>query len=53
MSLTGTSEGEGVNATSDISANLITRPHGLVLDSQLNLYVADFGNYRIQKFFCY
>lgn len=40
----------GVTSTPGVSANLLNRPHGLTLDSQLNLYVADFGNNRVQRF---
>jgi sugar lactone lactonase YvrE len=32
------------------SSILLNNPNGLALDNQLNLYVADTGNHRIQKF---
>lgn len=35
------------------SSTLLSSPYSLTLDSQLNLYVADSNNHRIQKFFRY
>ena len=40
----------GVNGS---NASLLSVPNGLALDSQLNLYVCDFYNHRIQKFLRY
>lgn len=43
----------GVTNVSGINATLFNRPWTVKLDSQLNLYVADSNNHRIQKFFRY
>jgi DNA-binding beta-propeller fold protein YncE len=49
----GQTTGTTVAGTSGISgsgANSLNRPAAVVLDSQLNIYVADQGNNRIQRF---
>jgi len=43
----------GVTGTSGTAAHLLSQPLSVVLDDDLNLYVADSGNNRIQKFTCY
>jgi sugar lactone lactonase YvrE len=40
----------GVTSVSGNSSTLFNSPASLALDSQLNLYVSDFANQRIQKF---
>ncbi|CAF5030639.1 unnamed protein product [Rotaria sp. Silwood1] len=40
----------GVTATPGGNAILLSSPSSLVLDRQLNLYVSDTGNQRVQKF---
>ena len=40
----------GVTGITGTASNLLYRPYSVVLDSQLNLYVADTYNHRIQKF---
>jgi DNA-binding beta-propeller fold protein YncE len=40
----------GVNKTSGVNASLFSSPFYVALDSQLNLYVSDAYNHRIQKF---
>ena len=40
----------GVNGS---NASLFNFPSGVALDSQLNLYVCDFDNHRVQKFLRY
>ncbi|CAF1362531.1 unnamed protein product [Adineta ricciae] len=36
--------------TSGSNSNMLNSPHGIFVDNNLNLYVADFGNNRIQLF---
>ncbi|CAF1348704.1 unnamed protein product [Rotaria sp. Silwood1] len=43
----------GVTDVSDSNSTLLHSPWSVELDSQLNLYVADSGNHRIQKFLRY
>ena len=43
----------GINQTPGSNATLLNTPWALELDSQLNLYVADTNNNRIQKFLRY
>lgn len=43
----------GVTSISGNNATLLNSPWSVKLDNQLNLYVADFGNHRIQKFLRY
>ncbi|CAF1258045.1 unnamed protein product [Adineta ricciae] len=43
----------GVTAMSGNDATHLNTPYGVALDNQLNLYVADSGNQRIQKFLRY
>ncbi|CAF3716204.1 unnamed protein product [Rotaria sp. Silwood1] len=43
----------GVTGISGDNATLLNRPWSIKLDSQLNLYVADSNNHRIQKFLRY
>ena len=43
----------GVSTISGSSANLLNGPFSARLDDQLNLYVADTSNHRIQKFLRY
>ena len=43
----------GVTGVSGINASLLDAPWSLKLDNQLNLYVADTDNHRIQKFLRY
>ena len=43
----------GVTGVSGINASLLGGPWSLKLDNQLNLYVADTDNHRIQKFLRY
>lgn len=38
------------NGTAGSQANMLTYPNGIFLDKSFNLYVADYGNHRIQKF---
>ncbi|CAF1143790.1 unnamed protein product [Adineta steineri] len=40
----------GVTGSPGISATQLNAPFGLILDNQLNLYVADTANNRVQKF---
>lgn len=40
----------GVTSISGNNATLLQIPYSLAVDSQLNLYVADTYNFRIQKF---
>ena len=52
----GQSEGitlAGITGLSGLSSNQFNLPYWVQLDSQLNLYVADTGNGRIQKFLRY
>ena len=43
----------GVAGVFGINASLLGGPWSLKLDNQLNLYVADTGNHRVQKFLRY
>lgn len=43
----------GITGKSGINATLLDSPTSLVLDNQLNLYVVDCLNHRIQKFLRY
>ena len=43
----------GVTGVSGINASLFNRPQCVKLDNQLNLYVSDRENHRIQKFLRY
>ena len=43
----------GVAGVLGINASLLSYPRGIKLDNQLNLYVTDSGNHRIQKFLRY
>ena len=43
----------GVTSVSGTTSNLLYEPLSLALDSELNLYVSDSLNNRIQKFTCY
>lgn len=38
------------NGTPALSSNTLDSPHGIFVDTNFNLYVADFGNNRIQLF---
>lgn len=52
----GQSTGEtiaGITSTMGNASNLLIQPLSVALDSQLNLYVSDAGNNRIQKFLRY
>ncbi|CAF4048940.1 unnamed protein product, partial [Adineta steineri] len=40
----------GVTGSPGVSASQLNAPYGLILDNQLNLYVADTSNNRVQKF---
>ncbi|CAF0880308.1 unnamed protein product [Adineta steineri] len=40
----------GVTSKPGVDPNLLDYPHSIVVDNQFSLYVADSGNYRIQKF---
>jgi hypothetical protein len=54
--LSGQSNGTTIAGVTSVSGNnstLIYYPYGVALDSQLNLYVVDTGNHRIQKFLRY
>ena len=43
----------GINGISGANASLLNIPISVVLDTQLNLYVSDSANHRIQKFMRY
>lgn len=43
----------GVTSRAGNNASLLNFPRSLALDSQLNLYVGDCGNHRVQKFLRY
>jgi DNA-binding beta-propeller fold protein YncE len=43
----------GITSTPGSSSSQLNIPFGLVVDAQFNLYVADYGNHRVQKFFHY
>lgn len=54
--LTGQSNGitiAGVTSTTGSSSAYFSGPSSLILDNQLNLYVTDRGNHRVQKFLRY
>ena len=54
--LTGQSSGVTIAGVVDYAgnaSNLLNQPYSLTLDNQLNLYVADSLNHRIQKFLRY
>ena len=54
--LVGQTEGmtiAGITATAGSNATLFSAPYSVRLDSQLNLYVADQLNHRVQKFLRY
>jgi hypothetical protein len=40
----------GITGISGVNSTLLNSPHSIELDNQLNLYVADSLNHRIQKF---
>jgi DNA-binding beta-propeller fold protein YncE len=53
MFLVGQSNGTtiaGMCGTPGTNATLLSFPHWVILDKQLNLYVSDSGNQRVQKF---
>ena len=43
----------GISSTPGSSSTQLNLPFALVVDAQFNLYVADYGNHRVQKFFHY
>lgn len=43
----------GTTSSSGNTANLLSGPYSITLDSQLNIYVADHSNYRVQQFLRY
>jgi sugar lactone lactonase YvrE len=43
----------GVTGVSGSNSTLLYRPYSLALDNQLNLYVTDTFNHRVQRFFRY
>ncbi len=43
----------GITSVVGGNSTLLNMPYSLTLDNQLNLYVADTGNYRVQKFLRY
>ena len=43
----------GITGISGVNASLLNNPVSLILDTQLNLYVSDTVNHRIQKFMRY
>jgi sugar lactone lactonase YvrE len=43
----------GVTGTPGNTSQLLYTPSSLALDSQLNIYVTDYNNYRVQKFLHY
>ncbi|CAF3884647.1 unnamed protein product, partial [Rotaria sp. Silwood1] len=54
--MNGQTEAVTIAGTTSISGNndtLLNGPFGITLDNQLNLYVADTGNHRIQQFLRY
>ncbi|CAF1271015.1 unnamed protein product [Adineta steineri] len=51
--LAGQSSGQTIIGVTGISGNtsqLLNTPSSFALDSQLNIYIVDYGNYRVQKF---
>ena len=54
--LSGTVNGTTIAGVTGVGGNaphLLNSPYDVALDSDLNLYVADFNNHRIQKFLRY
>ncbi|CAF4097271.1 unnamed protein product, partial [Adineta steineri] len=43
----------GISGSPGVSAAQLNRPYGILLDSQLNLYVSDNSNNRVQRFSYY
>ena len=43
----------GMTGVAGNSSTLLNSPYSVALDSQLNLYVSDTNNHRVQKFFRY
>lgn len=43
----------GITSSSGSSSNQLNTPFGLTIDAQFNIYVADYGNHRIQQFLHY
>ena len=43
----------GITSTIGSNSTLLTVPWSVALDNQLNLYVADSANHRVQKFLRY
>jgi len=43
----------GITSVPGSNSTLLRSPYGITLDNQLNLYVADTGNNRVQKFLRY
>ena len=43
----------GVTNQTGSNSNLLYQPSSIILDNQLNLYVADYSNHRVQKFLRY
>ena len=43
----------GVTNQTGSHSNLLYQPSSIILDNQLNLYVADYSNHRVQKFLRY
>jgi hypothetical protein len=43
----------GITSSSGGSSTQLSLPFGLTVDAQFNVYVADYGNHRIQKFVHY
>ena len=54
--LTGETEGRtiaGITGVTGSNSSLLDRPYGIILDNQLNVYVADTWGNRVQKFLRY
>ena len=54
--LSGQSNGKtiaGITGITGVNASLFNNPVSVVLDTQLNLYVSDYSNHRVQKFMRY
>ena len=43
----------GVTGSPGSTSNLLSGPYSVTIDSQLNVYVADYHNYRVQQFLRY
>ena len=43
----------GVTGVNGKNATLLNQPGAIILDSQLNIYVSDMENHRIQKYLRY